>query len=165
MATLKEGFSPAGSTTAITITLNSLASSGTVGRASTAVDNSTNLFLDAFVTVTLSQSASAVANDKSFYVFAYGSINGSTYPEGVTGSDAAYTFAGAAGALTTAIRLIGVIPAVASANNTSPPFAVAPAFGGILPYKWGIIVLNYGGQTLAASGNTAQYVGYQPTVA
>jgi uncharacterized protein YaaN involved in tellurite resistance len=38
--------------TAITITLNSLAHSLTVGRQSDVIDNSTNLFDDALVTVT-----------------------------------------------------------------------------------------------------------------
>lgn len=162
MADVKQKFGGSG---AITITLNSLASSGTVGRASTAIDNSTNLYLDALVTITLSQSASAVANDKTIYVFAYGSIDGTTYPEGITGSDAGYTILGSAGALTTALRLIGSIPAVASDTNMHGPFPVAPAFGGFLPSKWGIIVLNYGGQTLAGSGNSAAYNGLYATVA
>lgn len=160
MATVKEGFSaPA----AITCTLASLGSSGTVGRASTAVDNSTNLYLDALVTCTMTQAAGAVANDKAIYLYAYGSIDGSTYPEGITGTDAAYTILGAASALTTALRLIGVIPAVASDTNLHGPFAVAPAFGGILPPKWGILVLNYGGQTLTSG--SLSYVGLLPTVA
>ena len=163
MATAKISYPATGS--AITITLNSLASSGTVGRASTAIDNSTNLDLDALVQVQLSQSASAVANDKAIYVYAYGSIDGTTYPEGITGTDASYTILGSAGALTTALRLIGAIPAVASDTNYHGPFAVAPAFGGVLPVKWGIIVLNFGGQTLAASGNAATYTRVQATVA
>lgn len=164
MSTVKESFPATG--TSITITLNSLASSGTAGRASTAIDNSTNLDLDALVSVTLNQSASAVANDKAIYVFAYGSWDGTNYPEGITGSDAAYTIKGAAGALTTgSLRLIGVIPAVASANDNSGPFSVAQAFGGVLPRKWGIVVLNYGGQTLSGSGCSATYTRVQATVA
>ncbi len=163
MSTVKESFPATG--TSITITLNSLASSGTVGRASTVVDNSTNLDLDALVHVILSQSASAVANDKAFYVFAYGSYDGTTYPEGVTGSDAGYTLNGASGALTTALRLIGICPAVASATYGFGPFSVAAAFGGVLPPKWGIIVLNFGGQTLAGSGCSALFTRVQATVA
>lgn len=163
MATVKESF-PA-TATAITVTLNSLGSSGTVGRASAAVDNSANLDLDALVMVTLSQSASAVANDKAIYVYAYGSYDGTTFPEGITGSDASYTLLGSAGALTTALRLIGVISAVASNTNSWGPFAVAPAFGGILPSKWGIVVLNFGGQTLAGSANSAAFTRVQATVA
>ena len=128
------------------------------------LDNTTNLYLDALVVVQLSQSASAVANDKAFYVYAYGS-DGTNYPEGITGTDAGYTILGSAGALTTALRLIGVIPAVASDTNYHGPFAVAPAFGGVLPPKWGLVFLNFGGQTLAGSGNAATYTAIAATVA
>lgn len=162
MATVKEAFSPAGSTTSITCTYGTLTSSGTVGRASTAIDNSSNLFQDALVTATIQYPNSAPANDKAIYIYAYGSIDGSTYPEGITGSDAGYTIQGAAGALTTALRLIGTVPALQNTNQTFGPFAVAPAFGGWLTYKWGLVMLNYSGQTLTAG--TVQFVGVNLTV-
>lgn len=154
MANVKLAF---GSATAFTITLNSLASSGTAGRESTVVDNSSNLMLDALVEVTIDYPNSAPANDQAIYVYAYGSLDGTNYPESITGSDAGYTFKGSAGALKTALRLIGVIPAVQNMNYRFGPFNVAPAFGGIMPVKWGIAVLNYSGQTLDSSGNSAQY--------
>ena len=152
-----------GTATAFTITLNSLASSGTAGRESTVVDNTSDLFLDALVEVRINYPNSAPANDKAIYVYAYGSLDGTNYPEALTGSDAAYTFKGSAGALTTALRLIGVIPAVQNTDLRFGPFAVAPAFGGIMPAKWGIAVLNYSGQTLAASNCAAQYRGVYAT--
>lgn len=154
-----------GTATAITITLDSLASSGTAGRESTAIDNSSNLFLDALVELTIAYPNSAPANDQAIYVYAYGSLDGTNYPEDLTGSDAAYTFDGSAGALKTALRLIGVIPAVQNDTQRYGPFAVAPAFGGLLPPKWGIAVLNYSGQTLSSSGNAAQYRGVYSTTA
>lgn len=163
MSTVKESFPATGSS--ITLTLNSLASSGTVGRASTSVDNSTNLDLDALVQVAIAFPNSAPANDKFIYVFAYGSYDGTAYPEGITGSDAGYTIQGAAGALTTALRVIGHIPAIQNITANYGPFSVAQAFGGILPPKWGLVVLNYGGQTLSGSGNTATYTRVQATVA
>lgn len=153
-----------GSATAFTITLDSLASSGTTGRESTVVDNSSSLYLDALVEVTIDYPNSAPANDQAIYVYAYGSLDGTNYPEDITGSNAAFTFKGSAGALKTALRLIGVIPAT---QNMGPdrfgPWAVAPAFGGILPVKWGIAVLNYSGQTLDSSGNSAQWRGVYAT--
>jgi hypothetical protein len=163
MSTVKESFPATG--TSITLTLNSLASSGTVGRASSSVDNSTNLDLDALVNVAIAFPNSAPANDLSIYVFAYGSYDGTAFPEGVTGSDASFTLQGSAGALKTALRLIGVIPAVQNVTANYGPFPVAPAFGGILPPKWGLIVLNVGGQTLSGSGNSASYSRVQATVA
>lgn len=150
-------------TQSITCTYGTLSSSGTVGRASTAIDNSTNLDLDALVIATITYPNSAPANDKSIYMYAYGSYDGTAYPEGITGSDAAYTIQGAAGALTTALRLIGVIPAVQNVAATYGPFAVAPAFGGILPPKWGLVMLNYSGQTLSAG--TVFYTRVSATVA
>lgn len=154
MASVKEAF---GAANAFTITLNSLASSGTAGRESTVVDNSSGLYIDALVEVRINYPNSAPANDQVIYVYAYGSLDGTNYPEGLTGSDAAYTFLGSAGALKTALRLIGVIPANQNTDKRYGPFPVAPAFGGIMPPKWGIATLNYSGQTLAASNNSAQY--------
>lgn len=161
MTTVKVAYSPAGSVTNITCTMTN-ASSGTAGRASTAVDNSSNLFLDALVSAQIQFPNSAPANDKAMYLYAYGSLDGSTYPEGITGSDANYTIQGSAGALTTALRIIGVMPALQNTNQTFGPFAVAPAFGGVLPYKWGIVFLNFGGQTLT-SGQIS-YVGIQQSI-
>lgn len=141
-----------GAATAFTMTLNSLASAA--ARQSTAVDNSSNKYLDALVEVTIAFPNSAPGSLSTLYVYAYASLDGTNYAEGATGTDGAYTFAA-----TTALRSIGAIPAIQ--NTTSGvrygPFAVAPAFGGILPAKWGIIVNNNGGQNLSASNNAAQY--------
>jgi hypothetical protein len=141
---------------AITITLNSLASSATAGRESTVIDNTVNLFYDALVQVILSFPNLAPANDKAVYVYAYASANGGTnYTGGATGTDAAYTQDDP-----TVLRLIGVIP-VPTQNKSyvGGPFSVAQAFGGVLPASWGLFVRNYAGQTLNASGNSAFYQG------
>lgn len=151
MALIKEAM---GAATSITCS-GAIASSGTVGRQSTVIDNSANLYLDAFVEVNVAYPNSAPANDKAIYIYAFGSLDGSNYPEGLGASDAAYTFQGSAGALTTALRVIGVVPAVQNVTARYGPFAVAPAFGGWLPAKWGIIVLNYSGQTITTF--TSQY--------
>jgi hypothetical protein len=161
MASVKTEYASAA---ALTITLDSLASSGTAGRESTVVDNTSNKYLDALVEVRINFPNSAPANDQAIYVYAYASIDGTTYPEDLTGADAAYTFKGSAGALRTALRLIGVIPAVQNEDARWGPFSVAAAFGGVLPPKWGIVVLNYGGQTLAGSNNSAQYTGVSASV-
>lgn len=136
---------------ALTITLASLASSATAGRESTVVDNTTNLFLDALVTVKVKTSASALANDKACYVYAYGTVDdGTTYSDTATGSDAAITMTDPPN-----MRLIGVVncPAV-STTYKSGPFSVAGAFGGILPAKWGIVLRQFTGQALDATGGS-----------
>ena len=63
------------SSQAITITLNSLVNDGK--RESTAVDNSTSLFLDAVVQVKIATNASNDSTgDKSVYIYAYGTADG-----------------------------------------------------------------------------------------
>lgn len=151
MADIKTKYAAAAS---LTITLNSLASSATAGRESTYVDNATNLYLDAMVTLALSYINSATANDKTVYVWAYGYDNTSAYTGGVTGSDAAYTRKDP-----TSLRLIGTAFATLNTTDLAGPFSVAAAFGGILPVRWGIVVQNYTGQTLQSSGNSASFVG------
>lgn len=160
MATQNIAYSAA---TTITITTDSLGSSTTAGRESTVVDNQTTKYLDALVTFKIVYPNSATANHKGIYVFAY-AWDGTdyTYPCAGTG-DAGVTLDDIT---TTAYQLpqIGFIPCVINKTLLSRPFSVASAFGGVLPSKWGIAVLNYSGQTLS-TGNTCRFVGITTTVA
>lgn len=159
MANIKEAF---GTASSFTLTLASLASSATAGRESTAVDNTTDLFLDALVYVKVTLQAGTPANDKAVYVYAYGSHDGTNYPDAVTGTDAAITLNDP-----TQLRLIGVISAPTSAGVFDGLFSVAAAFGGVLPPKWGIVVRNYTGIALSATAgdHAAGYRGVYLTVA
>jgi hypothetical protein len=151
-----------GTSTALTITLTSLASSATAGRESTAVDNSSNLYLDALCQVTCKLATGTPANDKAIYIYAYGSENGTVYTDNATGSDAAITLRDP-----TNLRLVAVIPVPDSGALTyeSSPFSIAQAFGGVMPRKWGLVVRNYTGVALDSSGNAATYTGISATVA
>ncbi len=150
MADIKTKF---GTTTAITITATTLASSATAGRSSTAIDNTTDLYLDALIEITPTIAAGTPANDKNVYVYAYDSIDGTNYTDGISGTDAAYTFR-----VPTHLRLIGVVPiAAGGVAYRSMAMSAAAAFGGVLPPKWGIAVLNYCG--LAFTAFSAQYRG------
>lgn len=141
-----------GTSTAITCTLGGLASSATVGRGCVAVDNTANLFVDCMLTVRVKTSASALANDFSCYVYLYGSEDGTLYSgDGVTyGTDASVTVA-------VPSNLKG--PYVIACPGTAVQYtlvvgSVASAFGGILPRKWGFVLVNYTGQALdATEGN------------
>lgn len=163
---------------AITCTLTSLASSATAGRQSTPVDNTTNLFLDAFVQVQMTiPTGGSVANDKCIYVYAYGTADTTTpnYGDerGVAGtqatigaSDAAYSMTDPTVGGSPPLRLLGIIqvpvaPTGTNAVYTSAPMSVAQAFGGFLPAKWGIVVRNYCGITAHSSGCSAWYQGLQ----
>lgn len=155
MADIKSAY---GAVTALTVTnLHSLANSPTAGWQSAVVDNTSNLYLDALVTVVLDFANTAPANAFQAYVFAYGGIESGVYSNPASGSEGAITLTN----VTTTpqnLRLIGVVP-----YNTqdevaeSSPMSVAQAFGGVLPPYWGVVIVNYSGAALAASGNTVKY--------
>jgi hypothetical protein len=161
MADIKIAYGTTGQV--FTITLASLASSATAARESTVIDNSSNKYLDAVVFLKVKTSASALANDKAVYIYAYGTVDNTIYTEAATGADAAITLA-----TTTNLPIIGTIwtPATATTYNGGP-FSVARAFGGVLPNKWGIVIRNYTGQNLDATGgsHSAMWQGVYNTVA
>lgn len=159
MAVVNVSYSAA---TSITLTTDSLTSSATAGRESTVVDNTTTKYLDALVTFKIVYPNSAPSLYQGVFVFAY-AWDGTDYTSPVAGTgDAAVTLTNIT---TTAYQLpqIGFIPMVQNTTIKSRPFSVASAFGGILPSKWGIVVLNYSGQTLS-TGNTCRFVGITQTV-
>lgn len=148
-----------GTSTAITCTVASLASSATAGRGSAAVDNSSNLFDDALVTCAFKTSSSALANDKTVYVYVYGSEDGTIY----SGSTAEAEGTDAAVTLDAPTNLRGPIPIACPAVSQTyrAVFSIAQFFGGVLPKKWGLVVQNYTGQALDSTGgnHTMQYTG------
>ena len=152
MAEIKQAF---GTSTAITITLNSLGIGA--ARESTAVDNSTTLYLDALVRVSIS--VGVVANPKEIRVYVYGSEDGTVYEDPATGTDAAITLEDPP-----VMRIALVIPVPTSSKVYEAVFSVAAAFGGVLPRKWGVVVDNQSGAALAASNNSASYTGVYQTV-
>lgn len=144
--------------TTMSLTLASLGS--TSQRASSAVDNSTDLFLDALVFLTLRSNASGTSTTGAARVYAYGSTDGgANYTEGASGTDAAITLTSPPNA-----RLIGLVNMVANGvTYKGGPFSVGAAFGGVLPQKWGIIVENVSGAVFDGSaGNfNVNYQGVQ----
>lgn len=161
MANIKTAYGTMGQT--LTCTLASLASSATAGRESTAIDNRTNLFLDAFVMVKVKTSASVLANDKAVYIYVAGTVDdGTTWPDAVTGINAAITLVDP-----TELILLGTIfcPAISTTYNGGP-WSVARAFGGSMPAEWSIVVRNYTGQALDASeaSHSKLYQGVYATV-
>jgi hypothetical protein len=160
MAVINEALA---TSTAITITLASLASSATAGRESASVDNSSNLYLDALVQVKAKLATGTPANDKAIYIYVAGSEDGTKWVDTVTGADAAITLRDP-----TNLTLLGVIntPDAGAVTYVSNPMAVAAAFGGTLPRKWSIIIRNYTGLAFdATAGNLAvTYSGVTATV-
>ncbi len=146
MSTTKELLA---TSTSITCTLASLASGSS--RECTAIDNGTNLYLDALVYLAIALQTGTPAGDKCVYVYAYGSEDGTNYGDNATGTDAAVTMRSP-----TNLRLIGMIntPDAGALTYKSQPMSVAAAFGGILPRKWGIVIQNATGVAFnATEGN------------
>lgn len=137
---------------AITCTMASLASSATAGREGTAIDNTSNLYLDALVMLVVALQAGTPANDKAVYVYGAGTVDAATpqWPDAFTGTDAAITFNSPANA-----RLLGTVYAPTSAGTfKGGPWSMASLHGGTLPEKWSIAVQNYTGIALhATEGN------------
>lgn len=151
-----------GASTAMTGTFASLTSSATVGRECTAVDNASNLYLDALVQVKVDIGAGTIANDQALYEYIYGSEDGSTYTDNATGTDAAITFR-----VPSAIPIAAAIPIpTQSIVYEGQPFSVAKNFDGIMPRKWGLAIRNYSGIAMSATeGNhTKTYSGVYATV-
>lgn len=146
-----------GSVQTMTVTnLHSLASSATAGWQSAVVDNTSNLYIDALVQVVLDFANTAPANSKAAFVYAYGGLE-TTYTNPASGTEGAITLAD----ITTNaqnLRLLGTIPyTTADEVVESAIFSVAAAFGGVLPPKWGLVIMNHSGAALAASGNTVKW--------
>jgi hypothetical protein len=134
---------------AITITLASLASAA--ARASTVVDNTSNVFQDALVSLKVKSNAAGTSASGYVNVYAYATTDGgTTYTESATGSDAGITLTSPPNAIR-----IGSLNVVANATTyPAGPFSVAAAFGGSLPDHWGIIVENQSGAALdSTEGN------------
>jgi hypothetical protein len=158
MANVKLEF---GTTTDITITLASLTTGSS--RESTAIDNSSDKFEDAEVYLAIKLPTGTPGSDKSIYVYAYGSADGTNYTDNATGSNAAITLR-----TPTNLRLIGAIATPDSGGLTYKFVigSVAAAFGGLLPPKWGIVVQNATNLTLSSTegDHTKKYRGIYHTV-
>lgn len=142
----------------ITCTLASLASAA--ARASTAIDNTTNVFEDLLVQLTLASAASGVSATGIVNIYATGTADGGTsYGESATGTDAAITLTSP-----TNLKLIGALNVVASSKTyVSSPMSVAAIFGGVVPDHVVIVVQNLSGAALVSGSLKYQGVQHQYT--
>jgi hypothetical protein len=146
MATFKPLY--AGSTTTITLSAASLANAAY--RQGAAIDNSSNLFLDAHLTFKIKTGASGVSSTGfvALYVAGY---DGTQYANNASGSDAAFT-------VDLQGNLLPICTIGATANATtyySPSIYVAAAAGWLwLPQKWTVILYNGSGAALDATAGS-----------
>ncbi len=153
-----------GTKTNLTITLNSLAASATVGRQSTVVDNTSTKALDANVQGVISCGATS-GNERILFYIAGSFDGGTTYSltngaNVIGASDAGFTRVEPSSKLPAYI-----LPVPTDSVVYSYDFSVAQCFGGNMPDHWALVVFNDSGATLAASANTAWYKEINATVA
>lgn len=163
MATATVNYDSVTDSNAVTITLASLATSASsvTGRESTAISNTTNKFIDVLVSGQIKTgSATLTAGTIEIWVYAQQKVASSTptYPSPLTGSDAAVTFV----AETKNKLSLGDAISTNTTANTAyniRPFSVASLFGGIMPERWGVVVIHNTGQNLNATAGD-QYIHY-----
>lgn len=148
-------------TVALTITLASLASTSAgillAGRESTAVANTSNLDLDHLVSGRITVGTSPTVS-RVIEVWAYAPVriaSGTpTYPDVLTGSDAAATIT-SANVKASALRLVWstLVDSTTDRSYWIPPTSIGLLFGD-LPPRWGLFVTHDTGVNLnATAGN------------
>lgn len=155
MSTTKTSYN---TSTAVTITLTSLANGS--ARESTAVVNTTTLYLDAQLYVACKLAAGTPSGGIDVYL--YGSEDGTNYDDNATGSDAAITLRTPCN-----LVLVGRIQTETSGALTwKMTFkSLAASFGGVLPRKWGVCIANNTGLAFDSTGNSVTFTGiYAQTV-
>lgn len=150
------------------LTLNALASDTNLlaGRASTAVDNTANLYDDYLISGKVKSGTTPTTNT-SIEVWAY-AMRGddANYPLSITGTDANFS-APSLGAKMSALVRLGSIAIDLTTTGQVFDFnatSLAAAFGGSCPSKFGLFIVHNCGAALDASaGGTFWYKGVYNT--
>lgn len=141
-----------------TITLASLATSSTllVGRESTAIDNSSLLAMDYLVSGKITVGTTPTTG-KSIQVWCVASWDGTTYPAGFAGTDAAGPTLIAENK-NSALALIASIATVATSDVTYhfSCKSIASLFGGVCPKKFSFFVTHDTAVNLNSTGSNHQ---------
>jgi len=157
MATVTPSY---GSSASLTITLTGLATDTSLlaGRQSTAIDNTSDLAVDAIVGGKVT-TGTTPTTAKQIEIWAFASYDGTTYSAGAGASDAGFTPTGEK----TLMSLLTVIPTDGTSDHTYEwgPFSIAQAFGGTMPKKWGIYVVHNTAVNLNATASNHE-VKYTP---
>jgi hypothetical protein len=145
-----------GTRTALTITLASLANAAY--RESTEVDNSTTLAVDGILHGVITAGTSPTTGN-TITVYVAGSDGTSTRVGNLTGTDSSITPAGEQ----TQFEIARIIPVDATSNHAYEFFvgSIASLFGGVMPKKFSVIVLNSTGVALNATGGNHS-INYTP---
>lgn len=164
MATSTINYSGTG--TSITMDLANLATSSTwiAGRESSEIDNTTNKYVDALVSGSISVGTTPTANT-TITVFVWGSdvSLATTAIDVLDGTDSAETLTNTG--IRDALRTGAVINVPAATSDVAYPvlpFSIAALFGGVMPRFWGLFATHNTGANLrnnAVNTNSLKYVG------
>ena len=165
MANIKTEYA---ASSALTMTsLNTLASSSgfTAGAESTAVDNTSNKYLDFLLAGNIITGTTPVVST-NILVYVIGMLEDSTWPDVFDGTDSAETIT-SSGVRDGFAKLAASIVVSATSNVTYPfgPVSVAQLFGGRLPKKFVVFVTHNGTAALNASAGTLWITPVYATVA
>ena len=135
----------------LTLTLTSLASDTNLvaGRESTAISNITDDCIDSVVQMAFTTVSNPTASRQGEW-WSYGSVDGSTYSGGATGTDANLT-----PQEKTTMRLLTIVPTGSGANQLyrAGVFSIAQAHGGTMPRNWGLYMVQNTGVALNATAS------------
>jgi len=164
MANIKTEY---GSSAALTCTLASLGSSSdwSAGRESTAIDNTTNKYLDALLSGLITTGTSPTVGT-TIEVWAYGSLADTpTYGDVLDGTDSNETFTSVNVKLSI-LKLVTTITIDSTSNRGYyfGPTSLAMLFGGVLPKLWGGFVAHNTGVALNSTGGNHN-ITYTPVYA
>ena len=139
MADIKQAYNTGAS---LTITLASLANGS--GRASTAIDNSTNKFISADIRVKVKTNSSGTSSTGYCSIYLVRSEDGTNFDDSFGGTDGALTVKNA--------LLLGTM--ITNANATTYQMVIdTNELGLTLPAKWSIAVVNNSGASLDGTGS------------
>lgn len=159
------------SNTAITFDISSLGTSSTfvAGRESSEIDNTSNLYVDALVTVKgitgHASTAPTVGQEIRLYCWGSPVSLATTAIDVLDGTDSAETLDHVS--VLNSLRLAGaatVTVATAAKVYWIQPFSVASLFGGVMPKFWGLFLShNHTGALAASQSALFEYAGIKYT--
>lgn len=113
------------------------------------IDNTSNLWVDAYVQFSIKLASGSPADQRAVYFFIGGSEDGTRQSDNLSGSNASLN-----PRVPSNLRLLGVMftPDSGALTYVSNPMSVLSAFGGLgLPRKWSIVVQNRTGVTFSST--------------
>lgn len=160
------------SNTTITMDLANLGTSSTfvAGRESSQIDNTTNKYVDAIVSGTISVGTTPTANTTiAVYVWGADTSLATTAIDVLDGTDSAETLTNTG--VLNALKFGAAVAVPAATSDVAYPilpFSVAARFGGVMPKFWGLFVAHNTAVNLrntAVNTNSLEFVGIKYDVA